>query len=976
MDLSTDSLPELLAEQAREAWQRILERADDERSMPAGDADPAGTGPADDDRPLSALLQEAAAAQPVAGQLARVLACSPFIADFGRARPAEFLALIRDPGLQQAESAQGLRDRLAVALSAEGAELGPTLRRFRQRRMARIIWRDFCRLADTLETVAETSALADACIREALPRIQAGLEERFGVPTGRRSGQRQELIVIAMGKLGAGELNVSSDIDLVFAYPEAGQTEAGPSQLSNEEFFTRVGQGLINALDQKTADGFVFRVDMRLRPYGESGALVHSFSALEEYYQDQGRDWERYALIKARAVSGDPQSAAELMGALRPFVFRRYVDFSVIESLRGMKHMITAQVRRRGLQDNVKLGHGGIREVEFIAQCFQLIRGGRDLGLQQRELLAVLEECVALNCLPRGAVDELRAAYLFLRDSEHGIQGYQDRQTQELPVDDLPRLALATVMGFADWPAYRTALERHQDTVAGHFAGLIAPPEEEDEETAGNLAHLWSDELEAGSLAELGYREPEASRDALVELHSSQRVVALQAEGRDRLDQFMPQLIQACSEAADPDLALGRLLPLVVSVARRSAYLVLLLENPPALDELVKLCGSSPWIAEQMIRHPALLDELLDRGSLYQPPGKDELRSLLTQEVARLATDDLEAQMDALRYFKAAQVLRVAASELAGRLPVMKVSDNLTWIAEVVLEHVLAVAWADLTRKYGEPAREGGGYGMAVFGYGKLGGIELGYGSDLDLVFVNDARRQGVTDGERSIDNAVFYTRLAQRVIHICEARMALGQLYEIDMRLRPDGDSGVLVPSVEGFGNYQRSGAWTWEHQALVRARFVAGDATVAAKVEAIRREILCQPRDPKGLADEVVAMRRRMRQHLLPKEDPERFNLKQGTGGIVDIEFMVQYAVLVFSHEHPELARWPDNVRILESLGEQGLYDARRAQALTDAYLAYRGAAHELALQQQPGEVAADRFADGRQQVLAAWSDLFGDA
>ena len=422
------------------------------------------------------------------------------------------------------------------------------------------------------------------------------------------------------------------------------------------------------------------------------------------------------------------------------------------------------------------------------------------------------------------------------------------------------------------------------------------------------------------------------SLQALQELQHSSRVATLQAEGRERLEQFMPQLLRACAEVDDPDLALQRILPLVVAVVRRSAYLALLLENPPALRELVVLCGASPWIAEQMARHPVLLDELLDRASLIHAPDKALLQNELRQQVARLALDDLEAQMDALRYFKASHVLRVAASELAGRLPLMQVSDNLSWIAEVILEHVLAVAWADLTRKYGEPQRDSEGYGFAVFGYGKLGGIELGHGSDLDLVFVSDAARQGCTDGERSIDNTVFYTRLGQRMIHILDTRMALGQLYEVDMRLRPSGESGMLVTTFAGFRSYQEDSAWTWEHQALVRARFVAGDTAVAEKVARVRQEILCQEREEAALAQEVQKMRRRMREHLLPAtgSDDGEFNLKQSPGGIVDIEFMVQYAVLAWSHRVPELARWSDNVRILETLGDHGLFRLRNASSL----------------------------------------------
>ena len=954
MDLDTSSLPEALAERAQIAWSRILDRADDTEST---------------------RLRDLAVRRPMATQLPRVLACSPFVADLARRRPALLAELHSGDFLQASLAELDFRAGLAAALGQEGAELGLVLRRYRQRHMLRIVWRDFCRLADTLETVRDTSLLAEACIAEALAHCQASLEARFGVPRGKHSGKPQQLIVLAMGKLGARELNVSSDIDLIFAFPEAGTTDHERRPVSNEEFFTKLGQALITALDQVTPEGFVFRVDMRLRPYGDSGALVHNFAALEEYYQDQGRDWERYAMIKARPITGDPERAAELMGELRPFIYRRYVDFGVIESLRGMKQMISAEVRRRGLEDNVKLGHGGIREVEFIAQCFQLIRGGRDLGLQQRELLSVLEECASLGCLPRAAVDELRAAYLFLRDSEHAIQGYQDKQTQELPVDAAAREAMALVMGFTDWGAYLAALALHRQNVEGHFADLIAPPEEDEViDDPAERASLWGEHIEAAALAELGYRDTGASCALLQELHSSNRVTALQAEGRQRLDQFMPQLVCACAEVEDPDLALARVLPLVVAVVRRSAYLVLLMENPAALEELALLCGASPWIAEQMARHPVLLDEFLDRASLYSAPDRGELQNQLAREVARLATDDLEAQMNALRYFKASQVLRVAASEIAGRLPVMKVSDNLTWIAEVILEQVLAVAWADLTRKYGEPQRDSDGYGFAIFGFGKLGGLELGYGSDLDLVFVSDAARQGVTDGERAIDNTVFYMRLGQRMIHILETRMPLGQLYEVDMRLRPDGDSGSLVPSVEGFGNYQAENAWTWEHQALVRARCVAGDPRVGEQVDAIRRETLCRYRDREELAREVVSMRRRMRQHLLPSEDPGLFHLKQGSGGIVDIEFMVQFWVLSGSAAHPELARWPDNVRILEVLGREGLLDRDLASDLTEAYLAYRGAAHQLALQQQPGEVDAQRFAPQRERVTACWNELFG--
>ncbi len=946
MGMITNDLPTLLAAAAETAWNNIAEAAD-----------PATL------QGLELALQAPA----VANQCARVMACSPYVAQVARRRPALLLELLSSGQLADSRSEESWQSDLEAALAEPEAELNTVLRRFRQYHMVRIIWRDFCRLADTLETVGDTSLLADACIRVAQAHCQSELEARHGRPMGAESGEHQQLIVIAMGKLGAGELNVSSDIDLVFAYPESGQTQGTEKPLSNEEFFTRVGRAIIASLDTVTVEGFVFRVDMRLRPYGESGALVHNFNALEEYYQDQGRDWERYALIKARPVSGEPEQARQLMSALNPFVFRRYIDFGVIESLRSMKAGITAEVRRRGLQSDVKLGHGGIREVEFIAQCFQLIRGGRDLGLQQRELLPVLGECAQLGCLPAAAVTELREAYLFLRDSEHAIQGYADKQTQALPVDELPRAAMACVMGFVDWPQYLQALDAHRDRVSGHFAQLIAAPE--DEEADGDSPELPT----AEGLAALGFGD-EASQQ-LQSLLASPRVLALQVEGRERLDRFIPQLLMACTKVEQPDVALLRILPLVSAVLRRSAYLALLLENPLALGELVSLCAASPWIAEQMARSPVLLDELLDGASLYSAPDKALLEDELRQQVARLSADDLEAQMDALRYFKASHVLRVAASELSGSLPVMQVSDKLTYIAEVILAQVLAVAWADLTARFGEPQRDSVDTGFAVYGYGKLGGLELGYGSDLDLVFIYDAAGQGVTDGNRSIDNNVFYTRLGQRMIHILETRMALGQLYEVDMRLRPSGESGMLVTSCAGFASYQRDTAWTWEHQALVRARFVAGDLSVAAQVDGVRREILCQPREEAALAGEVQGMRRRMREHLLPPgmEEKGEFHLKQGSGGIVDIEFMVQYAVLAWSHRVPGLAVWSDNVRILEALGEEGLFSPEECELLTRAYLAYRSAAHQLALQQQPGVVPAERFREFRAEVSAKWEKMF---
>jgi len=924
----------------------------------------------------------------LAGQLQRVIDASKFAVALCRQHPDTLEDLLESGDLQRSYDEKTLAEALRQELQDcdNGDELTLRLRRFRQREMLRILWRDFNRLAATMETTRDTSLLAEACVAQALDWWHRELVSQHGRPLD-REGTEQQLIVIAMGKLGARELNLSSDIDLMFTYPESGQTDGDRRALSNQEFFIKLGQRLIAALDQTTAEGFVFRVDMRLRPYGQSGALVLNFTAMEEYYQDQGRDWERYALIKARVITGSVAQGGRLMRNLRPFIFRRYIDFGVIDSLRSMKEMINAEVRRRGLQADVKLGHGGIREIEFIAQCFQLIRGGRSSALRSRGLLQVLDALVEEGCMPAGAVQELRDAYLFLRDTEHAIQGYEDKQTQSLPDGEEARQALLVAMGFPDWESFENTLNGHRDRVSGHFEQLIAPPDE----TADSVDehHIWPEGLEPAALQELGFSDGEKVSSLLLELRDSSRLRHLQAESRQRLDQFMPRLLTACSRHEKNDEVLSRLLALVQAVARRSAYLAMLLENPAALEELVQLCAASPWISEQLTQHPVLLDELLDTASLYSAPDKSALEQGLRQQLGRLAPDDLEANMEALRYFKGAQQLHIAASEVTGRLPLMQVSDKLTFLAEVIIEQALRMAWLDLTGKYGHPRpRDGSGAGaadnpdspgfedtgFAVLGYGKLGGIELGHGSDLDLVFVYEADAGGATDGERSIENSVFYTRLGQRIIHILDTRTAMGQLYEVDMRLRPSGESGMLVTSFAAFREYQTASAWTWEHQALVRARFIAGDPALGERCGALRREVLCAQRDETGLRGEVVEMREKMRQHLLPADAEEKgeFHVKHGHGGIVDIEFMVQYAVLAWSHRYPELAVWSDNIRILEALKEQGLFSVEESDLLTAAYIDFRSVVHQLALQQEPIAVEGDRFPEQRAAVRDKWQTL----
>ncbi|GAA5175006.1 bifunctional [glutamate--ammonia ligase]-adenylyl-L-tyrosine phosphorylase/[glutamate--ammonia-ligase] adenylyltransferase [Modicisalibacter zincidurans] len=944
----------------------------------------------------------AALSQARRGELARVLAVSNLVAE----------SLIRFPGWLGYLDAEGELDRapereqydrlLADALerAADESQLHAALRRFRRARMLGIVWRDLIRPqgVDMWQTAASVSRLAESCLEGALGWLEAHFAPRWGRPATTADGEAQRLVVLGMGKLGAGELNLSSDVDLIFAYPEKGTTQGGKREYDHQEYFTRLGQKLIGALDAVTADGFAFRVDMRLRPLGDGGPLVGSFAMLASYYQDQGREWERYAMLKARPVAGDIEAGRALLAELRPFVYRKYLDFGAIESLREMKSLINREVRRKGMAGNIKLGPGGIREAEFVIQAFQLIRGGRDTELQVASLKAALERLAPLELLPQAVVDELTPDYAFLRDLEHVLQALDDRQTQTLPdaADERERVALGMSRGevwFDDWPALIARLDEVRERIRGHFDAVIADPEDDSETSAADAQAdeatvpldewraLWRGELaesEAQALLDRASFEAPVSLRRINGLRESRAVQGMQRIGFERLDALMPLLLDAAADSAAPSTALERALPLVEAVLRRTAYLALLRENPEALGHLMRLCAASPWIAEQLARHPVLLDELLTPATLYSPADKTRLADELRQALARIPEDDEEAQLEALRVFKHAQVLHVAASDIAGARTLMKVSDYLTFIAEVVLDQVLAMAWRNLTNKHGRPQRRDGSRvdrhrpEFLIVGYGKLGGIELGYGSDLDLVFVHDGALKGSTDGKRAIDNPVFFTRLGQRIIHLLTAVTPAGALYEVDMRLRPSGNSGLLVSSLEAFADYQRNQAWTWEHQALVRARVVAGDAMLEERFAAIRGEVLGRARESQALRDEVVAMRHKMRDHLgsrASEREAGRFDIKQDAGGMIDIEFLCQYAVLAMSHDEPALLAFSDNMRLLETLEATGRLPANDARALREAYLAYRNTSHRQALTKQGGRVAAEDFVDHRRAVSDLW-------
>ncbi|MDR7344757.1 glutamate-ammonia-ligase adenylyltransferase [Pantoea alhagi] len=855
------------------------------------------------------------------------------------------------------------------------ATLMRQLRLFRRQMMVRIAWMQTTGECSTQETLQQLSVLAETLIVAARDWLWQACCNDFGTPCN-AAGEPQPLLILGMGKLGGGELNFSSDIDLIFVWPENGSTRGGRRELDNAQFFTRLGQRLIKVLDQPTADGFVYRVDMRLRPFGDSGPLVLSFAALEDYYQEQGRDWERYAMVKARLMgNSDDRWSQELQQMLRPFIYRRYIDFSVIQSLRNMKGMIAREVRRRGLKDNIKLGAGGIRESEFIVQVFQLIRGGRERTLQQRALLPTLSAIEALHLLSPPQVSALREAYLFLRRLENLLQSIADEQTQTLPTDGLNQARLAWAMGFADWAALLQALEQHMAQVRQIFNELIGEDSADSAEESENqgMTELWLDKLEQSDLEALLAHFDEPGRQhisrTLNDFRQDVDKRTIGPRGRLALDQLMPRLLHEVCARADADITLQRLIPLLLGVVTRTTYLELLTESPGALKQLIRLCAASPMIASQLARYPLLLDELLDPATLYQPTATDAYRDELRQYLLRIPEDDEEQQLEALRQFKQVQHLRIAAADIAGTLPVMKVSDHLTWLAEAIIQAVVQQAWNMMTQRYGRPSHlQQGERGFAVVGYGKLGGWELGYRSDLDLVFLHDCPSDAVTDGERAIDGRQFYLRLAQRIMHLFSTRTSSGILYEVDARLRPSGSAGMLVSTLDAFDEYQRNDAWTWEHQALVRARIVYGEPALSQRFETIRREILCLPRDAATLQTDVRAMREKMYAHLSHKHKG-RWDIKADEGGITDIEFITQYLVLRYAAQEPKLATWSDNVRILELLARHNKITQQEAEALTQAYVTLRDELHHLALQEQAGHVAMESFMRERQEVQDSW-------
>ncbi len=933
--------------------------------------------------------------QPTVEQLQVLQTASEFAYQIWESRTVSCQTFLRSYPLNSTLTRQQIDDLIQDYTLDENYQLADEtkvmsgLRHLRTLLMMRWIWQDALQTISLEQLTDELSEFADGCISFAKDYTYQHLVAKYGEPTfinEQGNVQIDDMAIMAMGKLGAQELNLSSDIDLIFVHQARGETNGnkakGTRSIDNKRFMTRLGQGIIKLLDNKTADGFVFRVDMRLRPWGDGSDLAIHLSALQKYFTMHGRAWERFAWLKARVVGQiDQPFYEEIQALIKPFVFRYYVDYSAFSALREMKSLIQNQVAQREDLDNIKLGAGGIRDIEFIVQAFQLIYGGRHPQLQIKPCLQAMQVLCELGYLEHSTYEQLQAAYRFLRRLEHAIQAINDQQTQRLPHDEQWQHNLAVTLNFENWHALLDQLNRHRESVNVPFERMVTERQIPDnEDTDLEPEHL--DE----QIARLNEVLTKENREVLQNFWQSKMVANLSDEARERLDDAYPVIVHALLAHQEQqqlaNTALPRFISLLEAICRRSIYLVMIAENPNATIELIPMLSASPWIAKELAQYPVLLDTFLQQRYRHLPD-KRELRDILRQQLLRVEPNDEEELLSVLRLFKKNQVLAVAASDVLAERPIMKVSDSLTYIAEVVLEAALERAFAEIVNRYGYPIGQDGDpvteadCGFAIIGYGKLGGLELSYSSDLDLVFLHKIKEQGMTTGEKSVSGMKFAARLVQKLMNYLNTQTRDGRAYEIDMRLRPSGNAGMMVVSCHAFETYQMDKAWSWEHQALVRARAICGDRRVTARFCDIRRDVLSLPRTLDQVRSEVTSMRIKMQKHLGTsqwQQEAGKFHLKQDAGGIVDIEFLAQFAVLAYSHEYPSLTKWSDNVRIFAEVALLGIWDDQVCQDLTDAYLRIRAATHQLALSEQSLLVDELLWQETRALVQSQWQHLMG--
>ena len=871
--------------------------------------------------------------------------------DSGKLKPEIFLPML-DKVLTEADF-QAFADWDKIRAEENEEELARQLRELRRYVVSQIIVRDINRISDLNEVTRTITLFADFAVNTALDFAYAYYRDMYGTPIGRYTKSPQHLSVVAMGKAGGYELNVSSDIDLIFVYPESGDTD-GRRERGNQEFFTKVGQKLIALLNDITADGQVFRVDMRLRPDGDSGALVLSETALEQYLITQGREWERYAWCKGRVVTPYPN---DIKALVRPFVFRKYLDYSAYEAMRNLHRQIRSEVSKKGMADNIKLGAGGIREVEFIAQIFQMIRGGQMRALQLKGTQETLKKLAELGIMPSENVETLLAAYRFLRDVEHRLQYWDDQQTQTLPTSPERQQLLAESMGFDSYAAFSDGLNVHRNKVNQLFNEILSEPEEQ---TQDNSEWQWAwqekpdEEERLGRLKEHGF-DAETVAARLDQIRHGHKYRHLSAHAQPRFDAIVPLLIQAAAEQPNPTDTLMRLFDFLENISRRSAYLAFLNEHPQTLAHLAQIMSQSSWVAAYLSKYPILLDELISAQLLDTAFDWSALAAVLSNDL-KVCGGDTEAQMDTLRHFQHAQVFRLAVQDLAGLWTVESLSDQLSALADIILAAAVQCAWADMPKKHRDTPQ------FAVVGYGKLGGKELSYSSDLDLVYLYDDPHPDAGD---------VYSRLARRLTNWLSAATGAGSLYETDLRLRPNGDSGFQAHSLEAFAKYQHENAWIWEHQALSRARFVAGSPEVGRKFETVRRQILSLPREANPLRQEIAQMRSKM----LPTHPAREDNVKYARGGVVDVEFIVQFFVLLHARQYPELLENYGNIALLNMAARRGLLSQDAAARTAAAYRHYRQVQHRQQLH-GAGAVQVDgTLRKHYEQVATLWREVFGE-
>lgn len=865
----------------------------------------------------------------------------------------------------------------SVAAADTEAKALQQIRYIRHLEMARIAAADLLGKMSLTESLVSNTNLAEWLIQAANIWAHQQVAKRFGQALC-QAGKPQQLWVVAMGKLGGGELNFSSDIDLIFCFEDSGETIGGREVVDNQVYFTKIAQLLVKLLSHVTADGKAYRVDLRLRPFGNAGPIVTSLAALEDYYQEQGRNWERYAMVKSRVighVAANGNAQFKFAKLLRPFVYRRYLDYSAIDALRKMKLLINQESRRLGTQHNVKLGQGGIREIEFVAQVFQLIRGGREPEFQTRSLTEALRVAQVFGLLDKNIVQKLIHCYAWLRKLEHILQQINDEQTQQLPSDTDNQARLLAASGMKNWAELINNLEQVAQIVHQAFLDVIGGEDEMMSADDSEFALLWQDLLDDSTaikvLSEAGAELPEQCWQRIRDFRDSIRRRSSGPRGRELLAVLVPLLIEELVLRDQTNDVLQRVFDVIEQVVSRTTYLELLTENKGARQQLVLLCEASPWVASLIAQLPILLDELIDPAQLYDLPVLNTYKEEVGEQLNRLSHDDPEAQMEALRQVKQVFQLRVAAADLSDGVALMRVSDHLTFLAEAMTEQVVLMAWRQLVQRHGSPAGTDETHtGFAVIAYGKLGGYELGYGSDLDLVFLCEDSMQGLTDGIKPIAAQQFYLRLAQRILHLFTTRTRHGILYDVDMRLRPSGQSGLMVIRESSYSKYLQENAWTWELQALVRARQIYGSVAMAERFTNTRTNVLAQPRHTAHLQSEIVTMREKMR---LQKRlhNNEVIDVKSVAGGMIDIEFLTQFIVLNYAHQKPSLLEFTDNIRILEVAGAVDILTSPEVHSLIGAYKSLRTESHRLSLAEK-ASLSNKLFSEERAQVKKLWQRL----